>query len=193
MLALFMNLPRRILSKLHPIVAGVYRKKDKFVSREEAASTLRAKRVFSSMSPEVFELFLSECIVDLSAAHAPNTCQLAFTKQAEAEVYYRTPMEIPMISRSIIGKYDFHSVPLTYLTNHKHPSTILTPADVKWVCQEYGCSSDSVNGDCSSNPDGSSTSVSGRRHIEFSHSHFWPLEDPVSFADAMVDIICQDV
>lgn len=187
LLSLLMKLPRRVVSKYHPIIASVYRKRDTFTSRLEAREYLKSKRVFSAMHPDVFELYINECLEpaldgnvitqdtlplfeDKDSEERP--CRMVFSKAAESEVYYRTPMEIPFISSTMTGKYAFGGVPFTFLTNINHPSTILTQKDIEWVCETYN-----QRGSCFT-------------HLEFIQSHFWPLEDPESFAKVIVDIIC---
>jgi hypothetical protein len=176
---------------------GSLRKQDVFNSREEAREHLAGRRVFSTMAPEVFNIFIDECLVPYNAETEKDTqhtqtqkdddkdkekdreaprqhtqVQLLCRKQDEAEVYHRVPYEIPILSKEILNQYGMHTSGKFYFTRQKN--TILEPADCKWVANKF------KNLKCQ----------------EFHHSHFWPLEHVDDFstimAEDIVDILVSD-
>lgn len=134
------------------------------------------------MDPEVFDIFIKECLVpvsrpgenytDIGTDTEEGAVQLLYSKYDEAEVYHRVPYDIPLLSNGMLNQYGITTPGKLYCTNHK--TAILDPADHRWVAKTYS------NFTCQ----------------EFTHSHFWPLEDIGHFSDAMagdiVDILVSD-
>ena len=167
-----------------------------FESRAAAREHLSSRRVFSTMDPAVFDIFIEECLVPVPVpvpvpvTSTPETSsdtitkthnrektkndavQLLVSNADEAEVYHRVPYEIPWLSEEILNQYGMSTSGKFYFTRQKN--SILDPADLKWVESTF------TNLVCQ----------------EFEHSHFWPLENIDHFSDMMasdiVDILVSD-
>jgi hypothetical protein len=159
------------------------RKEDVFKSRDEAREYLSSRRIFSTMDPEVFDIFINECLVPCSAEHndtamdndkgKEKSVQLYFGKKEEIEIYHKVPYEVPLLSKHFLNQYGMDIPGKYYYTKGKY--SILQPSDYQWVeanynklkCEEYG------------------------------YSHFWPIENIENFSDVMakdvVDIFLGDL
>ena len=123
--------------------------------------------MFSTMDPEVFDIFINECLVPTACetSNDSNNQQVTLLcgKKAEAEVYHRVPYDIPLLSEDILNQYGIKCIGKYYYT--RHHNSILDAADYNWVERQYKLF------DCK----------------EFQHSHFWPLENPDNFSDQMAN------
>lgn len=154
------------------VSVGALRKKDTFSSRSSARQYLSGRRVFNTMDSDVFNIFIEECLVPSHDEDYEQSVTLRWGKENEAEVYHRVPYDIPFFSQRFLNQYGMRQPGKYYFTQHKN--SILQPMDYKWVAKSF------KNLKCE----------------EYSHSHFWPLENVEHFSDVMakdiVDILVAD-
>lgn len=142
-----------------------------FPSVEAARQHLRSRRVFSTMDPAVFDIYINECLVPCEDG-SKGSVKLLYDKHLEAEIYHRVPYDIPYLSKHILNQYGMTAGGKYYYT--KHNNSILHSTDYNWVRNHFPT----------------------LQCIEYKESHFWPLENIDDFSSVIahdiVDILVSD-
>jgi hypothetical protein len=168
--SLALRLPTSIVYSSHPMIIAALKKQDKFTSLEEAKSYLLSKRLFSSFHPDVFHLYIKECII--KSEKELYEYEMYFNNSMEAQVYHKVPTEIPYFSSSLVGTYNMKKSGYFLTTNHR--SSILKPFDKKWIENEL-CGNNKFN----------------YISIDKNLTHMWPLENPDHFSDYISNLISE--
>lgn len=167
------RLPASLIHELHPLYKAALKKDDRWRSKEEAEEYLRSKRLYSSFHPDVFKIYMDECIVPPSSEKHRNctdrdqpNVQMLFSKQTESEIYLKVPTDIPFLSKHNMKLYEF-TTPSTLLYTRDR-STILGDRDIRWMRNKY---KDTM------------------QFEEFAGTHFWPLDQPDDFANHISGVV----
>lgn len=166
--SLALRLPTSIIYSAHPMIIAALKKKDKFKTLEEAKSYLLSKKLFSSFHPDVFDLFVKECII--KSKKESYEYELYFNNDMEAQIYYKVPTEIPFFSSSLVGTYKMKKNGYFLTTNHR--SSILKSFDKKWIENKL-CGNNKFD----------------YISIDNNLSHMWPLENPNHFSNYISNLI----
>jgi pimeloyl-ACP methyl ester carboxylesterase len=165
-------LPKKLVYQYHPMIAMAKKKPDHWASKAEAEEYFRSKRLFSKMHPEVFRIFVDECIVPNSSNSSSSSSsissgsgvKLLFSTDTEAEIYYQQPVDMPGHPRKNQRLLHFDT-PATFMYSDAHE--FISKRDVAWIDH----------------------SVKSMKTAPYSGGHFWPLHQPDEFAAYLSKLI----
>jgi len=161
-------LPRGVVERVHPLVAGAMRKRGKFSDRQDAEEYFRGRKLFQSFNEEFVESFLEHGIVEHGGEEGGGAT-LSFSKENEANMYLTTPgLDNRNFSSPYVGQYGNKDVRGTFF--HSHEYQFLSKPTVGYLQGLLG------------------EGQGGRMKFrEFQNGHFWPMYDPDDFAETIAD------
>lgn len=149
-----------LFTKYHPLISGALRKKNYWQTLEEVEDYVRSRQLYKKFDEDVIQAMLRE-------SYRPSSSggfELTIPGEAEANIYRTVPLEIPLISKSILGSYDTKT-PGWFLYSDEHP--FLSEWDIWWLKRNY----------------------THLKFIAYRGSHFWPLEQPKEFGEFVLELL----